>query len=94
MSDHEKDNYDWLADFSSGGKDFYDLDHDGHIDAFEAGLMMSDIEEEEREFKRGGSSYTPSSGSSSGGTGCGCLSDLLTATILGIIIWLIQQIID
>lgn len=56
--------------------------------------MMSDIEEEEREFERS-SSYTPSSsGSSSGGTGCGCLSDLLTITILGILIWLIQQIID
>lgn len=94
MSDHEKDNYDWLADFSSCGKDFYDLDHDGHIDAFEAGLMMSDIEEEEREFERS-SSYTPSSsGSSSGRTGCGCLSDLLTVTILGILLWLIQQIID
>lgn len=64
MSRNDKDNYDWLADFSSGGKDFYDLDHDGHIDAFEAGMMLSDIEEEEREFERGGGG---------GYAGCGCL---------------------
>ena len=32
-----KDNYDDLADFC-GPKDFYDLDGDGHIDAFEAAM--------------------------------------------------------
>ena len=36
-----KDNYDDLADFC-GPKDFYDLDGDGHIDAFEAAMMASD----------------------------------------------------
>ena len=36
-----KDNYDDLADFC-GPKDFYDLDGDGHIDAFEAAMMASE----------------------------------------------------
>lgn len=42
-----KDNYDDLSDFC-GPKDFYDLDGDGHIDAFEAAMMASDVEDELR----------------------------------------------
>lgn len=76
MSKHDKDNYDWLADFASGGKDFYDLDHDGHIDAFEAGMMLSDMEEEEREFEREFGHSAPSSGS-----GCGCLTMFLVSLV-------------
>ena len=40
-----EDNYDDLADFC-GPKDFYDLDGDGHLDAFEAAMMASDVEDE------------------------------------------------
>ena len=40
-----KDNYDNLADFC-GPKGFYNLDGDGHIDAFEAAMMASDVEEQ------------------------------------------------
>lgn len=59
-----KDNYDDLADFC-GPKDFYDLDGDGHIDTFEAAMMLSDVEDELRasEQHRDGS-YTPPSHSS------------------------------
>ena len=42
-----KDNYDDLADFC-GPKDFYDLAGDGHIAAFEAAMMASDVEDELR----------------------------------------------
>ena len=42
-----EDNYDDLADFC-GPKDFYDLDGDGHLDAFEAAMMASDVEDELR----------------------------------------------
>ena len=42
-----KDNYDDLADFC-GPKDIYDLDGDGHLDAFEAAMMASDVEDELR----------------------------------------------
>lgn len=89
MSNHDKDNYDWMADFSSAGKGFYDLDHDGHIDAFEAGLMMSDIDEEIKEFERSGGGYTPSSGTGSTGTGCGCLTTFLVSVILALILKLL-----
>lgn len=89
MSNHDKDNYDWLAGFSSAGKDFYDLDHDGHIDAFEASLMVSDMDEEFEEFERGGGGYTPSSGTGSTGTGCGCLTTFLVSVILAILLKLL-----
>ena len=39
------DNYDDWAD-CCGPKGFYDLDGDGHIDAFEADMMLSDIDDE------------------------------------------------
>lgn len=52
MGTNDKDYFDWLADLSSGGRGFYDLNGDGHIDPFEGALMLSDMEEERREVER------------------------------------------
>ena len=92
-----KDNYDDLADFC-GPKDFYDLDGDGHIDAFEAAMMASDVEDELRSSERHSGSYTPPLPSYSPSKptqepqGCGCLSTIITAVVLGTLWWLVEKI--
>ena len=93
-----KDNYDDLADFC-GSKDFYDLDGDGHIDAFEAAMMASDVEDELRSSEQHSGSYTPPPPSYSPSKptqepqGCGCLSTLVTGVVLGLIVWVIEQLL-
>ena len=91
-----KDNYDDLADFC-GPKDFYDLDGDGHIDAFEAAMMMSDMEDERRSSEQHRSGRTPSySSGSSGGShskepqGCGCCLQVAIAALV-VALWQLFQ---
>ena len=92
-----KDNYDDLADFC-GPKDFYDLDGDGHLDAFEAAMMASDVEDEQRASEQHSGSYTPPPPSYSPSKptqepqGCGCLSTIITAVVLGTLWWLVEKI--
>ena len=88
-----RDNYDDLADFC-GPKEFYDLDGDGHIDGFEAGMMLSDVEDELREHKEYQTHYYSGGGSSSKEPqGCGCLSTILDAVVFGTILWVIEQLL-
>lgn len=53
-----KKNYDDLADFC-GPKEFYDVDGDGHIDDFEASMMLADVQEELDEFERDSNHSSP-----------------------------------
>jgi hypothetical protein len=46
-----KENFDDLAMFC-GDKDFYDLDGDGHLDDFEAAMMIGDVADELEEIQR------------------------------------------
>ena len=90
-----KGNYDDLADFC-GPKGFYDLDGDGHIDAFEAAMMTSDVEAEQRASEQHKGSYVPPSHSPSKPTqepqGCGCLSSFIVVAVLATVWWLVEKI--
>lgn len=47
----DKENFDDLSMFC-GPKEFYDINCDGHLDAFEAGMMICDAAEEAEEVER------------------------------------------
>lgn len=83
-----KDNYDDWAVFC-GDKDFYDIDGDGHLDWIEASMMMSDVDEELKEFE---SSNRQNRYNYQQQKKSGCSFGLIMT--LSIISWIIQLISD